>query len=144
MKQVYLGSRGLEIREETRCGTSLCGHASSTTEELWRSSCFCFFWALALPFLTRPPSADLKIYKDVHRVHSLKCTQTVCFLSIQNAGPSEREREGNHFCRHNVHKCSQTSSVPAKNRRDAVGFFLSVTNLDWSILYIEKYMLLRG
>lgn len=66
--------------------------------------------------------------------------QTVCFLSVENMG-SQKGRK--HFCRHDVHKRSQTSSVPVKNRRYMVEFFFP--SLIWTlfILYAEKYMFIK-
>lgn len=110
----------------------LCGHASNTTEDRGAAVVPASSEPASLPFLTRPPFSDTKIYKGVHRVHFVTCVhkQSVSF-PFETRGLSEKG--GKHFCRHNVHKRSQTPSVPAKNRHCMVGFFFP--SVIWNSVY---------
>lgn len=109
MKPVYFG---LKTRRSVRCDTSLC-----CPKENCVAAVQLLFLGLPLAVLTRPPFSDVKIYKDMHGVHFVTCVhkQSVSF-------PFKIQGE-KHFCRHNVHKRSQTPSVPAKNRCYMVRFF---------------------
>lgn len=84
--------------------------------------------------------SDIQIYKDVHRVHEHMYTNSLLPFRSKHRG-SQKERK--HFCRHNVHRRSQTPSVPTKNRLYMVGHFLSGKNLEFCILYVEKDIRIR-
>lgn len=77
--------------EETRCDTWLCGHASNTAES--RSAVVAsVFWNS--PSLSHSATfSDIKIYKDLRRVHFLTCVhkQSVSF-PLKMQGLSEREK----------------------------------------------------